>query len=203
MLEQLFGSKTRARVLQLLFTVDESLHVREIARRVGTQLNAVRRELDNLDSLGIVKREKTARRVNYHVDPKSPFYPELKTLMAKSQLFLRNSLVSELEKVGALRYLILCGAFMGVTDAPTDMLLVGTVNRKKLESILKEFERIWGREVRYTIMSPHEFKYRNDLTDRFLFSVLSSKKMVIIDKYGLEPNNGEASSGFPSDEKRK
>lgn len=186
MLEHLFGSKTRARILRLLFAVEGPLHVREIARRVGTQLNAVRRELNNLQELGIITRKTTTRKVIYQVDPQSPFYPELKTLILKSQLFLRNSLIEQLEQVGSFRYFILCGVFLGIPEAPTDILLVGAVNRKKLEKILKEFESVWGKEIRYTVMSPREFKYRNELTDRFLFGVLSSKKMVITDKYGLD-----------------
>ena len=47
--EQLFGSRTRARLLTLfLENADRAFYVRELTRRIDTQLNSVRRELKNL-----------------------------------------------------------------------------------------------------------------------------------------------------------
>ncbi len=47
--EKLFGSKTRAKLLNLLFeNTDKSFYVREITRVIEEQINSVRRELLNL-----------------------------------------------------------------------------------------------------------------------------------------------------------
>ena len=49
MLEHLFGSKTRVRLLRLfLHHPEEAFFVRELARKTHFQMNAVRRELENL-----------------------------------------------------------------------------------------------------------------------------------------------------------
>ena len=65
-LEKLFGSKTRAKLLALFFeNPDKSYYVREITRVIEEQINSVRRELTNLNALGLVKIEK------YEKDPKS------------------------------------------------------------------------------------------------------------------------------------
>ena len=57
-IEKLFGSKTRAKLLELFFSnVNKSYYVREITRVIDEQINSVRRELINLESIGVIKSE--------------------------------------------------------------------------------------------------------------------------------------------------
>ncbi|MBO7664277.1 hypothetical protein J6S46_00220, partial [Candidatus Saccharibacteria bacterium] len=56
--EKLFGSKTRAKLLRLFFeNPGKSFYVREMTRVIEEQINSVRRELLNLESIGIIKNE--------------------------------------------------------------------------------------------------------------------------------------------------
>ncbi|MDO8489911.1 MAG: hypothetical protein Q7S47_00670 [bacterium] len=56
MLEQIFGSKTRSRLLKIfLMNPDKAFFIRELTRMIDTQINSVRRELDNLSQCGIIK----------------------------------------------------------------------------------------------------------------------------------------------------
>jgi len=55
MLEQLFGSKTRVMLLRLFLNNPEKFYfVRELTRSLETHLNSIRRELSNLESIGII-----------------------------------------------------------------------------------------------------------------------------------------------------
>ena len=55
MFEQLFGSKTRVKLLSLFYNNPERpFYVREITRKIDEQINSVRRELQNLLNIGIV-----------------------------------------------------------------------------------------------------------------------------------------------------
>ena len=55
MLDQLFGSKTRVRLLRLfLHNPEQAFFVRQLSRKIGAQINGVRNELDNLVDLGLV-----------------------------------------------------------------------------------------------------------------------------------------------------
>ena len=57
MLEHLFGSTTRVKLLRLFYNnQDRAYFVRELSRVIDIQLNAVRRELANLEELGLVKQ---------------------------------------------------------------------------------------------------------------------------------------------------
>lgn len=201
MLEHLFGSKTRVNLLQLfLNNPSQPYYLRELARKLKTQLNSVRREVNNLEKIGIIKSvqlvvpltgkkgkkvKKTIKRGSkkyFLADTDFILYPELKGLLLKAKLLLERSFVSKIEKMAKVKLFILTGAFVGIEGFVTDMLLVGTVNRKRLAHIVKEFEKELSHSINYTVMSQQEFNYRQDITDRFLYDILEGKKIVIIDK---------------------
>ena len=55
MLNKLFGSQARVKILKLFLThPDEKFYIRQIARDLKLQLNSVRRELDNLEQFGLL-----------------------------------------------------------------------------------------------------------------------------------------------------
>jgi len=55
MLEKLFGSKARVKILKLfLGKPEEKFYIRQISRDLKLQLNSVRRELDNLEKFGLL-----------------------------------------------------------------------------------------------------------------------------------------------------
>lgn len=64
----LFGSKTRVKLLNLFFNKpDEKFYVREISRIIDEQVNSVRRELTNLEGVGVVKSSTEDRKTQLHL----------------------------------------------------------------------------------------------------------------------------------------
>jgi hypothetical protein len=69
MIEQLFGSKTRVKLLQLFYSnPNRAFYVREITRKIDEQINSVRRELSNLLSIGIITSDASQNRLYYEVN---------------------------------------------------------------------------------------------------------------------------------------
>jgi len=192
MLEQLFGSQTRVKLLALfLKNQDQSFFVRELTRKLKLQINAIRRELLNLEQSGIIQIDEEANhkltggieKKYYQINKDCILYSELKALFIKNQLSARQDLLNELITIGNVKYLVLTGAFVGEKEPlKTDMLIVGKVTKTKLTSLLKKFEFQLGYEVNYTIMTEDEFKYRKDITDKFLYKIIEGKKIVVIDQ---------------------
>jgi hypothetical protein len=78
MIEQLFGSKTRVKLLQLFYSnPNRAFYVREITRKIDEQINSVRRELSNLLSIGIITSDATNNRLYYEVNQDYEFYKPL------------------------------------------------------------------------------------------------------------------------------
>ncbi|TMI57856.1 winged helix-turn-helix transcriptional regulator [Candidatus Bathyarchaeota archaeon] len=83
-LRRLFTSEARVRILNLLMTTTDSLHVREVARRTGLNLNSVRRELENLETAGLLTSTRKGNLKLYTADQKSPIHEELKRIILKT-----------------------------------------------------------------------------------------------------------------------
>jgi hypothetical protein len=198
MLEHLFGSKTRVRLLRLfLHHPEEPFFVRELARKTHIQMNAVRRELSNLVKFGclaesdapddLVGRGPSSQRRYYRLNTDFVLYPELRALLLKSQMLLEQNFVRRVQDMGQLRYMAMTGRFVDDLALPTDLLLVGKVNRDRLERLVHDFERELGASVRFTMLNVPEFMYRKQVGDKFLYAVLEGKKVVIVD----DMNNNE------------
>src|SRR3984957_11271423 len=81
MVEQLFGSKTRVKLLQLFYSnPNRSFYVREITRKIDEQINSVRRELANLLNVGIITSDTSNNKVYYEVNQKYEFYSPLQEI---------------------------------------------------------------------------------------------------------------------------
>lgn len=188
MLEHLFGSRTRVKLLRLfLSNPQKSYFVRELTRKINERINSVRRELTNLERIGIVQKKIEKRKVFHTVNADHVLFWELRSLILKAEVALERSLARTIREIGNVKLMILTGMFTGIKEeTQTDILIVGKINRKRLNKMMKRFQEDFGRSVNYTIMSTKEFKYRKDLTDRFLYSILENNKVVLIDKINSE-----------------
>lgn len=195
MLEHLFGSRTRVKLLSLFLRhQDEPLFVREITRRVGTQINAVRRELSNLVKLGLVievtegeedgkgKRQPGLKKKYYKMNPGFKLLPEISALVMRAQVLLEGRLDQEILRLGDVRYLAFLGVFLGKGKAPVDLFIVGSIDGARLKSLVIASEKSLGYEINFTVMSPEEFRYRKDMTDKFLYAILESPKNIVVDR---------------------
>lgn len=188
MLEHLFGSRTRVKLLRIfLSNQDRAFFVRELTRKIKERINSVRRELTNLEKIGIIIKKNEKRKVFYQVNKEHILYQELRALILKAEVGLERSLARTIKSIGNVRLMVLTGMFTGMKEeTQTDILIVGTINRKKLNSLMKRFQEDFGRQINYTVMTSKEYKYRKDLTDRFLFNILENNKVVLVDKINKE-----------------
>ncbi len=186
MLEQLFGSRTRTQLLRtFLQNPEASFFVRELTRRLDVQINAIRYELKNLEALGLIETTavpgKALQKKHYRLKPNSILIPELRALFLKSRVLLEKDMVRRLQALGKISYFALTGRFVGREESPTDLFIVGRVERRKLSDLIRKFEAEFGHEINFTVLDEEEMRYRMDVMDRFLYSVLDQPKLVFID----------------------
>ncbi|MEK7103207.1 MAG: hypothetical protein AAB870_02575 [Patescibacteria group bacterium] len=219
MLEQIFGSRTRTKLLKLFLTNPrQAFYIRELTRVIDTQINSVRRELTNLEDCGLIvtvteeeakqskeqddpartsrllfggkeivediiedKSDKQIKKY-YRADPDFVLFKELKSLFDKSPLIVERDLSRVIHDMGTIEYALLTGFFVGETNSPVDILLIGDVDKPLWEASIKKVEQELERELKYTSMTIEEFKLRKSVTDRFLFTVLEGPKKVLINK---------------------
>ncbi len=183
MLEQLFSSQTRVKLLTLfLNNPEKSYYVRELTRRLDERINSIRRELANLESVGILKHQTTDRKLYYAIDTSFYCFKELQQLFMKVKVGPQDRMARELRNVPHLDYALMTGFFTNEPHASTDLLLVGMINRAKVQEIVSSFEQELDREINYTIMDSGEFVYRRDMADLFIAKLVKGAHVLIVDK---------------------
>lgn len=192
MIEQLFGSKTRVKLLQLFYSnPNRSFYVREITRKIDEQINSVRRELANLLNIGIITSETNNNRLYYEVNQKFEYYKPLSIIFgSQNNVSKKSSTTSStannpLSSLGNVELAIYTGHFTRDESSGIDVLIVGDVNKTQLNKYISELEKQEGKELRYTLMSLDDFNYRQEVHDRFIDAIIVSKKQVILDKHNL------------------
>ena len=185
--EKLFGSKTRAKLLKLFFeNPGKSFYVREMTRVIEEQINSVRRELLNLESIGVIKNETFDNKVYYSANSKHPFYRPLIDIFAKKVDATRDKDIKETtwdEYTRPVKHylkgLIVTNRLPGQDGV--DLLIIGDDKTKKLTRWAEVIEKKQGKPINYVIMSPDDFTYRVSVKDRFVTEVLEMEISEIID----------------------
>lgn len=194
MLEHLFGSRTRVKLISLFLSQpEEPIFVREVTRRIDTQINAVRRELANLMKFGLIVETDEAegddgekrpglKRKYYKLSAAFPLLPEVRALMTKAQLLVEHRVDKAFESVDTIKYAALMGAFLGAKNAPVDLFIIGSIDKESLRKIVQKMEKTIGVDVNYTVMPLAEFDYRKEIADKFLTSIIDAPKNVVVDR---------------------
>lgn len=182
-LEKIFGSRTRVKIITLFTTgVKRPYYVREIARNVNERLNAVRRELEILEKVGMLASHEDRRRKYYVLNPEFILVNELASIMTKTGPGVEDTMFKNIERVGRIRYACVSGYFTGAKDAPTDLLLIGDIREDLLSIFIERIEEQLGREITYTPMAENEYQYRLNVSDMFLRSIFRHPYKELVNK---------------------
>lgn len=193
----LFGSKTRVKLLNLFFnSPDQKFYVREISRTIDEQVNSVRRELTNLESVGVVKSSTEDRKIYYQANQRFKYYLPLRVIFAGVKIgddISVDKKISDIDKwqselsyiQNEVELLVLFGVLADDPKSNIDMLLVGDNYGHKLSECASKIENKEGRELNYMILSMEDFYYRYTTQDTFIKGLFKSNHKVIFDKEDL------------------
>ena len=177
MLKRLFTSNTRIKLLTLfLLNPDEEYFIRELTRKLDEQINSIRRELDNLKKLGLLKSETKNRKKYYIVNKSFVAFNDLRNIIVKA-MSGKDDLVKKITKFGDIDFLALLGVFVD-KPSPVDLLIVGNVDKNKLQEFLNA-EIDTEKPIRFSILSKDDFLYRIKCKDQFIHSILSDSDNII------------------------
>ena len=203
MIDQLFGSKTRVKLLNLfLNNPGRAFYVREITRSIGEQINSVRRELANLVGVGVIRSDTTGNKLYYEVDTSHQFYEPLRAMFANSTAVASDVKVSagawakRFRAVGDVRAVIFAGKLVYGSACDVDVLIAGDdISPVKLKNLIKALERDSGGSLAYTTMTFNDFYYRISVRDQFISDILAAKHEVILDEEKVLADADFAKSG--------
>lgn len=189
MIDSLFGSKTRVKLLHLfLNNPEKSFYVREITRMIDEQINSVRRELANMVSVGIVQQDAIDNKLYYSVNEDYPYIKPLAAIFsdknteggmgAASSVSWKDSL----GRMRGLRLAIISGKLVVGSSSAVDLLLVGDdMSAVTIKNLVKKIEKYRKIEINYAVISYDDFYYRMSVKDRFIMDIVRNKHSVLVD----------------------
>ncbi len=183
-LSDIITSKVRVKILELFFAnLKDMYHVRGIVREIKEEINAVRRELQKLEKVGLLKSEERGNRRYYWLRRDYPFFGDILSMISKTK-GLGREIIENRNKIGKLQFVMFSGRFARCLDRKKedeiDILVVGDVILPELAILIRKEESRTGKEINYTVMSKEEFDFRKKRRDPFLQSILLSSRVMII-----------------------
>lgn len=183
-LEILFGSPLRVRLLGFFIqNQDTTFSLDDLKKRLKIkQTTSLKQELVRLASIRLLKIKGGGKKRGYSISPSFYFYPELKSIFAKSPLNLKEPVMKLAKKLGkGVRLLLISGFFLNEPKSVADLLLVGRgLKEGRIKSAIEDLEAEVGRVLTYAIFSDTEFTYRYNMSDRFLLSILEGPREIVI-----------------------
>ena len=199
-LEKIFGSVAKVKLMRLfLFNPRTTFLVSEITERIQHSGTATRRELTNLEKMGLIKRKKLSvqkkrgkkvvsrREVVWMLNEQFPFIGQLETILTNTASLLHGEVLKKLTRLGKLKLVIISGVFTHTPESRVDLLIVGeNLKKRAIQNILKNVESEVGKELRYAAFETSDFNYRISVYDKLIRDILDYPHERLLDKLGVK-----------------
>lgn len=184
MIEAIFGSKLRIKILGWLYThTDRRYFVRQLTNLIKEDSTNVSRELIRLEKAGIVVSTTEGRQKYYQANSKSPIFNELKSIVRKT-FGVADVIREALAPVsGGIKAAFIFGSVARSSDdrkSDIDVMIIGDVTFDEVVSALSPAENTLGREINSVVYPVTEFSKKVNKDHYFVKNVLGKEKIFLI-----------------------
>ncbi|HMO78983.1 MAG TPA: hypothetical protein PJ997_02200 [Candidatus Paceibacterota bacterium] len=198
-LEKMFGGENRLKIIKLfIFNSDIDFDKEEISKKLRIKIDSIQKELDFLREIKIIKNTYSKREIKtkkgpilkkiktFSLNKNFPYLNSLKSLLINTIPSQKTEIVKKLSKCGNLKIIIITGIFLQVEESIIDLLIVAdNVREGMVKNVIAQIEADIGKEIRYTVFSSQDFKYRLGLYDHLMKNVFDYPHQILVDKIGI------------------
>ncbi|MCK4327924.1 MAG: nucleotidyltransferase domain-containing protein [Candidatus Diapherotrites archaeon] len=182
MIGKLFKSETRVKLLEIfLFNPEKEFHLRELARMIDVSPIYVRKEVANLDAVGLVTYRSQGNLSLFKANKTSPIFEDLKNIFIKT-ISLGTLLKEKMKDYDTIKYALIYGSFAQGVEKQTsdiDLLVVGNISEDELHKVVMEFEKKTSRELNYILWKEKEFQQKAKQGISLLIDIAEHKVIMI------------------------
>jgi len=185
-LTKLFGSKTRTKILEKFFLEFESwntewFHMRALSRDLDEQINSIKRELDNLEELNILKSKEEAKKKYFYLNKNFFLIEELKNIFLKAynpydaiKKFFKNQENLDLVIINE----DLLKRLTWNTNNIVDIFLIWKIDKVLFNEFLAKI--FFNRKIKYAIISKDDFEKRLEYNDKLIFNIIKQNWNIFL-----------------------
>lgn len=157
MIETLISSKTRIKLLLKFFLNSHTTaYLRSLQTEFGESTNAIRLELNRLESAGMLNSRLDGNKKIFQANDKHPLFREIHNILLK-HIGLDKIMEDVVERLGDVERVYLAGQFAkGIDSQVIDLILIGNIDKNYLVSLIEKVEGLIKRKVRYLIYTEEE-----------------------------------------------
>lgn len=185
-ISKIFGSKCRTKILEKFFLEYESwnnegFHMRLLSRDLDEQINSIKRELDSLEELWILKHKTELKKKIFFVNTRFFLIDDFISIFLKSynpipkvkEFFKRkNDLELVIVNESIRRKLLEPGKSM------LDIFLIWETDKEELSDFLAQ--TFYGRKVKYSMISTEDFFNRLEYGDQLVKWILQESWNIFV-----------------------
>jgi len=161
---------------------EKEMYVREIVRTINENINAVRRELSNLEIIGLLTSKKSGNIKQYKINKNMPIYEELTNIILKTE-GVAKILKEKLLEIGDIKIAFIYGSFASKKagiKSDLDLFLIGKIKEKQLILFINKLEKELSREINYVLFETKEFEERINNKNPFVSNVIKEPEIMLI-----------------------
>lgn len=180
-LTKLFWSKTRTKLLEKFFLEYESgnndgFHMRALSRDLDEQINSIKRELDSLEELHILKSREESKKKFFFLNKNFILLEEFKSIFLKTYNPYEN--IKKFFKTQDFLELViineeLAKRLVGNTNNIVDIFLIWEMDKIAFNEFLAK--TFFNRKIKYAIITKADFQKRLEYNDKLIFNIMKQK----------------------------
>ena len=203
LLGKIFGNPQRVKIMRLfLFNEGIPFTLEDVTRRSQSKRELVKKELKQLNSLGLIKAKSFSQKVatkptkkkpeggykrvstkGWILDKKFVLIKPLRNLVIDTELINSKDIIRRIKQAGSIKLLVLSGLFVKDENRKLDLLVVGDklkpgVLKKQITAIESEI----GKELSYGHFTVEEYEYRMSMYDKLLRDILENEHTQLVNK---------------------
>jgi len=182
-INRLFSSKIRTKLLDVFLSVPEArFYIRQLERKINEEAKNISRELQNLESLGLLVSKKQGNQKYYSVNEDFFLFPELKGIIFKTTGIL-GLLKEATAKLKGIETAFIYGSYAQgeeTASSDVDLMIIGKPDLTELNEEVRRIEKQLNREINYMCFDREEYEERKKTKDAFITEVLSHEKVMLI-----------------------
>lgn len=182
MLKKLLGSRTRINILKLfIFNPDKEYYIREIERLIKEPFDPLRMELRRLEDIGLLKSHTSGRQKYYGINLDHILFPDIKSIILKT-VGIGDLLRDTLSRKDGIQTAFIYGSYakdLEHADSDIDILVIGDITSKELQSIFSDIENKTKREINPTVYSLEEIRAKHKSKNNFISDILKERKIFL------------------------
>ena len=177
-ISKIFWSNCRTKLLEKFFLEYESwnnewFHMRWLSRDLDEQINSVKRELDNLTVLWVLKFREELKKKIFYVNPKFELLNEFINIFIKTYNPI-SKIKDYFKTKNDLELIIINEAIKTkLTESGKnilDIFMIWDIDKEGLSEFLAS--TFYGRKVKFAVISTEDFFHRLEFGDKLIKNIL-------------------------------